>query len=684
MATHADPTAEIELTSDIADDHPLSDRQIDKAIDAGELHVQPRVAAAAAETPSGPREGQPQWPRSGNAITYTYKQPQWAATDEERERIEVARQAPSAAPNTCVKCRHPKEDCVCTVCYVCLSSVGFGTRHHCRKCWRPVCSSCRTRRRYINAMAWVNTLAPVCDTCAVQRGLASTSDDPRYHGLAVLRDVMDFPRQCVNRDTCGGFTYRASCSGCSLPTVPARPHVERLVRVDYCCSVGKKCAKCSSAQQRMAEEERRNEQRRHRAFRELTPERVEAIWASVTGGVALDGLLNGLSDSQSRDVILAVLCASICYEYVGYPHTSMQLSDVPVAQALLRLRECKQDYSVFDAPNDVVVIAFPGTHDVRTAITDVRFSRVHEVAWGGLHDGLVRGGPSLPLRQLHGGVTQLWSYRLHRGFHNEELKLRMSLPTSYAADLVASGKRIIFCGHSLGGALASLVTLRHLSEDLPTFRGKVSCITLGAPLIGNTALTHRIEQSGWTGLFTHLVYRSDIVPRLLTSRDAHKFAALALKSAVTDGVARFRTLLGRGKSEADEASPKPSEGRNKPPAMPEHSGQEMAGRAEDDDEDVMPQEANPAKDAPRGGKFGLGKLAFDCYGTYHMLERDVPYKCLADSEAAFTALRGGDGLKTDVADHLLDAYNRGLATRFYAHIAAKKAVASPEADPAPA
>ncbi|KAH0460563.1 hypothetical protein IEQ34_011226 [Dendrobium chrysotoxum] len=78
-------------------------------------------------------------------------------------------------------------------------------------------------------------------------------------------------------------------------------------------------------------------------------------------------------------------------------------------------------------------------------------------------------------------------------------------------------KKVIFTGHSVGGSLASLVSLYFLCSLLSSSSSQpfLLCITFGSPLLGNEALSQIIIRERWTGKFCHVVSQHDIVPRLL-------------------------------------------------------------------------------------------------------------------------------------------------------------------------
>ena len=74
-------------------------------------------------------------------------------------------------------------------------------------------------------------------------------------------------------------------------------------------------------------------------------------------------------------------------------------------------------------------------------------------------------------------------------------------------------KPIIFVGHSLGGAVATLATLWVLKKRLR--QSSPFCITFGSPLVADVGLFEAVGRENWTGNFCHVVSKHDIVPRML-------------------------------------------------------------------------------------------------------------------------------------------------------------------------
>ena len=71
---------------------------------------------------------------------------------------------------------------------------------------------------------------------------------------------------------------------------------------------------------------------------------------------------------------------------------------------------------------------------------------------------------------------------------------------------------IIICGHSLGGAIASIVSIRLLAEKVRyKLPGYVKCITFGAPLFGDAMLQKNFDSKN----MHHFVCNNDPVPYIL-------------------------------------------------------------------------------------------------------------------------------------------------------------------------
>jgi len=153
-------------------------------------------------------------------------------------------------------------------------------------------------------------------------------------------------------------------------------------------------------------------------------------------------------DTNAR-LLLGLVCAGLCYEYAGYPHLTLHEHIFPFMQAV-RLLNSQQLYSIFEAPGKVRFVAFPGTHDSRTALTDVKFARTDIAIMRKLNYD----------NSLHGGIVQTGFFRAHTGFLTEANKV--ILPE--VLDWIHDGYEVVYCGHSLGGAIATLATVHMLTR----------------------------------------------------------------------------------------------------------------------------------------------------------------------------------------------------------------------------
>ncbi|CAA7043347.1 unnamed protein product [Microthlaspi erraticum] len=115
------------------------------------------------------------------------------------------------------------------------------------------------------------------------------------------------------------------------------------------------------------------------------------------------------------------------------------------------------------------------------------------------------------------------------------LELLTSPRTSFCdvVKMVVDGrrhKRIVFTGHSSGGATAILATVWYLEtyfkKQSPLPVPEPLCVTFGAPLVGDYVFQHALGRENWSRFFVNFVARFDIVPRLVLARKASTEKAL--------------------------------------------------------------------------------------------------------------------------------------------------------------
>lgn len=124
----------------------------------------------------------------------------------------------------------------------------------------------------------------------------------------------------------------------------------------------------------------------------------------------------------------------------------------------------------------VTYVAFRGSSSVFDFVSDFDFMQVPFDSW-----------------------NNAW---VHRGF---KLQLE-SIKDAVFADCDPT-KKTVFCGHSLGGGLATLAALAY---KLANPDADVSCITFGAPRIGNSAFAALFREH--VGECSRFVTERDIVP----------------------------------------------------------------------------------------------------------------------------------------------------------------------------
>lgn len=100
------------------------------------------------------------------------------------------------------------------------------------------------------------------------------------------------------------------------------------------------------------------------------------------------------------------------------------------------------------------------------------------------------------------------SGKVHSGFMR---KAKLVPVEELLMDMQRQRHRVILCGHSLGGAVASLAATRLLSM-VAEQRHDVLCITFGAPSFADAGFSEQVRRRGEEQAFLHFVTRQDIVP----------------------------------------------------------------------------------------------------------------------------------------------------------------------------
>ncbi|CAF2151826.1 hypothetical protein HID58_002226 [Brassica napus] len=114
----------------------------------------------------------------------------------------------------------------------------------------------------------------------------------------------------------------------------------------------------------------------------------------------------------------------------------------------------------------------------------------------------------------------------------KNLKLLVSTSFPHSVKTVVDSmrsQRIVFTGHSSGGATAILATVWYLETYFTKQSGffpEPLCLTFGAPLVGDSVFKHALGRENWSRFFVNFVTRFDIVPRIMLARKASTKQAL--------------------------------------------------------------------------------------------------------------------------------------------------------------
>eukprot|EP00873_Tetraselmis_striata_P010572 jgi/Tetstr1/430836/TSEL_020617.t1 len=213
-------------------------------------------------------------------------------------------------------------------------------------------------------------------------------------------------------------------------------------------------------------------------------------------GAALGGLS---SAEETRSVLGALLLSECVYKRPDADallHLNAFQAELGAPLAPLR----RVQFCLDTAPHRYVLavgghtlwVCFEGTKHAKDLLTDANFrqSYLWDAAAGpaaaAAHTGFLQRAQAIPVEQLY----------LHAA---------------------ARGCRLVLCGHSLGGAIAKLCTLRlrQALGDAAARGPPISCITFACPAVGNRELAAMVERQGWDTSFRNYVLPEDIIPRAL-------------------------------------------------------------------------------------------------------------------------------------------------------------------------
>ncbi|XVF21301.1 hypothetical protein REPUB_Repub12eG0079100 [Reevesia pubescens] len=152
----------------------------------------------------------------------------------------------------------------------------------------------------------------------------------------------------------------------------------------------------------------------------------------------------------------------------------------------------------------------------------------------------------------------------HRGF----LARAKGIPALELYRLAQKKKRkLVLCGHSLGGAVAALATLAILrviavsSSSKESEKVQVKCITFSQPPVGNAALRDYVNRKGWQHHFKSYCIPEDLVPRILSPAYFHHYnEQSSLMSSVMESTSLSTSKNEKGSQKGKAEKLKETEG----------------------------------------------------------------------------------------------------------------------------
>eukprot|EP00253_Pinus_taeda_P024863 PITA_24863 len=164
-----------------------------------------------------------------------------------------------------------------------------------------------------------------------------------------------------------------------------------------------------------------------------------------------------------------------------------------------------ESYSVNEYEG-VAYVAFPSFYNIEGFIVKgSKYGEGNIEAHNNFFSGCVKGNGDQPAL-VHQGALNLFIHIME----NTDFQAKMQV---YTDSKQRKLKPVIFVGHSIGGAVATLATLWILQKRLR--QNSPFCITFGCPLVGDVNLVEAVGRENWAGNFLHVVSKNDIVPRML-------------------------------------------------------------------------------------------------------------------------------------------------------------------------
>ncbi len=195
-----------------------------------------------------------------------------------------------------------------------------------------------------------------------------------------------------------------------------------------------------------------------------------------------------------------------CVKYFKEEIEKHSLCDVTINQhAGCHFVMAEEDPHVSSGHTKRVYIAFRGTTlSASDLAANLKFYQVENVFWERNNGQVLKG-------------------KVHAGF----LEKASQFPTeTILSDKDLKDKEIILCGHSLGGAIATIVAVNMIVAATKRYeatrqggdsvRRVIKCVTFGAPMVGDSAFRELCDSLGVSQNLFNLVNGEDPIPKILS------------------------------------------------------------------------------------------------------------------------------------------------------------------------
>ena len=180
--------------------------------------------------------------------------------------------------------------------------------------------------------------------------------------------------------------------------------------------------------------------------------------------------------------------------------------------------------------NSDILLAVGNTNDENTLYVTFRGTS----SWDDIRDDL--DVETQKMDSIPGG-------RFHSGFFRRAAKVSVE-EIMEVAELKCC-KTVVTCGHSLGGAVSSIVAINLLKylEERESEDVRVYNVTFGAPFFGNKVIKHFCNDHKIAEIMLHHVGHTDIVPAILSL--GHTIRVLSEKTSLSGDYSIILNILER-------------------------------------------------------------------------------------------------------------------------------------------